>query len=126
MDNVLIVISQTNPDPLYKQVTDQIKDAIAKGNLAANTRLPSIRTMADELNISAITIKRAYADLENEGYIITRSGMGSFVANVNRERLKEEKLREIKSELDKLVISAAGFGITPDEIKSILNKCEES
>ncbi len=126
MGNILIVISQTNPDPLYKQVTDQIRDAIAKGNLPANMRLPSIRNMADELNISAITIKRAYANLESEGYIITRSGMGSFVAEINRDQLKENGLSEIRTNLEKIVIKAAKFGISKDEIKAIIDNCEEA
>ena len=68
---MFIVISPLNPDPMYKQVTDQIKDAIADGTLKPEAKLPSIREMSRELKISEITIKRAYADLENDGFIIT-------------------------------------------------------
>ncbi|MGD9346277.1 MAG: GntR family transcriptional regulator [Candidatus Aminicenantes bacterium] len=113
---MFIAISPHNPDPMYKQVTDQIKDAIASGTLKPETKLPSIREMAKELKISMITIKRAYADLESEGYILTRSGMGSFVVDINRDKLREEKLAEIRSELTKILNAAARYGITPEDI----------
>jgi GntR family transcriptional regulator len=113
---MFIVISPLNPDPMYKQVTDQIKDSIASGTLKPETKLPSIREMAKELKISMITIKRAYADLENEGYILTRSGLGSFVADINRDRLREEKLAEIRSELKKILSTAARYDISADDI----------
>jgi GntR family transcriptional regulator len=113
---MFIVISPMNPDPMYKQVTDQIKDAIASGTLQPETKLPSIREMANELKISMITIKRAYADLESEGYILTRSGLGSFVADINREKLREEKLADIRSELAKILNVAARYDISADDI----------
>jgi GntR family transcriptional regulator len=113
---MFIVISPQNPDPMYKQVTDQIKDAIASGTLRPETQLPSIREMAKELKISMITIKRAYADLENEGYILTRSGLGSFVMDINMERLREGKLAEIRSELTKILNAAARYDISADDI----------
>ncbi len=106
-----IVISASSPDPLYKQVTDQIMDAIARGTFLAGTRLPSIREMSRELGISPITIKRAYHDLEIEGYIITRSGLGSFVGDVNRGKLRAAKIAEIRRELVRLVGVGGRFGI---------------
>ena len=75
---MFIVISNQNPAPLYKQVTDQIIDAITDGTLKPEDKLPSIREVAGELKISEITVKRAYTDLEKEGYIFTRAGMGSL------------------------------------------------
>jgi len=113
---MFIVISPQNPDPLYKQVTDQIKDAIASETLKPETKLPSIREMAKDLKISMITIKKAYADLENEGYILTRSSLGSFVANINMDKLREEKLVEIRSELKKILLAAARYNISADDI----------
>ena len=113
---MFIVISPLNPDPMYKQVTDQIKDAIASGTLRPETKLPSIREMAKELKISMITIKRAYADLENEGYILTRSGLGSFVADINWDKLREEKLAEIRFEVTKILNAAARFDISAENI----------
>lgn len=117
---MFIVISPHNPDPLYRQVTDQIKDAIAKGVLKQEERLPSIREMAKELNISEITIKRAYADLEAEGFIFTRAAMGSFVASIDQERLRKEKLDEIRQDLKRLLAAAEPFGITREEVVRLL------
>ncbi|MGD8538049.1 MAG: GntR family transcriptional regulator [Candidatus Aminicenantes bacterium] len=117
---MFIVIAPQNPDPMYKQVTDQIKDAIASGTLIPETKLPSIREMAKELKISMITIKRAYADLENEGYILTRSGLGSFVVDINREKLRDEKLAEIRTELTKILNAAARYDISADDIFTAL------
>jgi len=122
---MFIVISPQNPDPMYKQVMDQIKDAIASGVLKAEERLPSIREMAKDLRISEITIKRAYMDLESEGFIITRAGLGSFVAAVNKEILREEKMAEIRGELKRIVALGQRFGITPEEIVSLLKGIEE-
>ncbi len=119
---MFIVISPLNPDPMYKQVTDQIKDAIASGTLRPETKLPSIREMAKELKISMITIKRAYADLENEGYILTRSGLGSFVADINWDKLREEKLAEIRFEITKILNAAARFDISTEDIFAALRR----
>jgi GntR family transcriptional regulator len=119
---MFIVLSPLNPDPMYKQITDQVKDAIASGKAAPETKLPSIREMASELNISAITIKRAYSDLENEGYIITRSGLGSFVADINLDKLRKEKLREIKKEMNVIIKSAEKFGISEDDIIKMIKE----
>jgi GntR family transcriptional regulator len=101
---------------MYKQVTDQIKDAIGAGDLKPNGRLPSVREMSEALKVSAITIKRAYLDLETQGYILTRAGLGSFVAEVDREILRERKLNELRAEMTRLVRTAAKFGITADDI----------
>jgi GntR family transcriptional regulator len=117
---MFIVISPQNPDPMYKQVTDQIKDAIASGTLKPETKLPSIREMAKELKISMITIKRAYSDLENESYILTRSGLGSFVADINKDKLRKEKLGEIRSEIKKIFNAAARYDISADDIFTAL------
>ena len=122
---MFIVISPQNPDPMYKQVMDQIKDAIASGVLKAEERLPSIREMAKDLRISEITIKRAYMDLESEGFIITRAGLGSFVAAVNKETLREGKMAEIRGELKRIVALGQRFGIRPEEIVSLLKGIEE-
>jgi len=119
---LFIVISPSNPDPLYKQVTDQIKDAIAAGSLQPETKLPSIREMANELKISAITIKRAYSDLENEGFIFTRSGLGSFVADVNKEKIRNEKLFEIRTEVNKILKTAEKFDISADDVVRIIRE----
>ena len=122
---MFIVISPLNPDPMYKQVTDQIKDAIADGTLLPEDKLPSIREMARELKISEITIKRAYADLENEDFILTRSGLGSFVADINKDKLRREKLKEIRSEVSKILRSSAKFDISAQDIINLLQELGE-
>ena len=118
---MFILISPLNPDPMYKQVTDQVKDAIADGTLKPEDRLPSIREMARELKISEITIKRAYADLEAGGYILTRSGLGSFVADINRDKLRSEKLSEARDEIRKILNTGKRFGIEPSELVDIIH-----
>ncbi len=122
---MFIVVSPLNPDPMYKQVTDQIKDAIATKVLKPETKLPSIREMSKELKISIITIKRAYADLEKEGYIITRSGMGSFVADVKMEQLRLEKLSEIKADLKKILISGEKYNVSAGDVIKIIKEMKE-
>ena len=125
-DRLFIVVSPLNPDPMYKQVTDQIKDAIAGGILKQEEKLPSIREMASELGISEITIKRAYADLEHESYIFTRAGMGSFVGDVSRGKMKNEKLEEIRQKLTGILKSGEKFGISADDIiRAVKEKGEE-
>ena len=122
---MFIVVSPLNPDPMYKQVTDQIKDAIASGQLKPDDKLPSIREMSVELKISIITIKRAYSDLESENYIYTRPGMGSFVADINREKLRTEKLDEFSQEIKKLLKTGEKFGISTDDVITIVKNIKE-
>ncbi|MEW5984196.1 MAG: GntR family transcriptional regulator [Acidobacteriota bacterium] len=121
---MFIALSPSHPDPMYKQVTDQIKDAIASGALEPNERLPSVRELAEALDVSAITIKRAYLDLETEGYILTRAGLGSFVAEVDRDELKRRKLDEVRAELTRLVRSSAKFGITAEDVARLARDLE--
>ena len=119
---MFIVLSPLNPDPMYKQVTDQEKDAIAGGMLKPEDKLPSIREMTRELGISEITIKRAYTDLEHEGYLFTRSGLGSFVANISKEKMRNEKLEDIRLELRKILKSGEKFQISADHIIAFIQE----
>lgn len=122
---MFITLSPNSPDPMYKQITDQVRDAIASGDLAAGERLPSIRELAEALKTSPITIKRAFLDLENEGCIITRAGMGTFVAEVDRGRLRERKLEEFRAELARIVKTGAKFNIDPDDLMRIIRGIKE-
>jgi GntR family transcriptional regulator len=121
-NNLTVAVSATSPDPMYKQVTDQIRDAIAAGSLAAGARLPSIRELAGAAGISHITVKRAYADLERDGYVVTRQGLGSFVAGISRERMKAQKLEDLRREIAKLARAARSFGIPVAEIGRIVDE----
>ena len=122
---MFIVLSPSNPDPMYRQVTDQITDAIAAGDLKPNDKLPSIREMAEALKVSAITIKRAYLDLEYEGFILTRAGLGSFVAEIDRESLRTRKLGELRQELARILRTGAKFGISADDVVRLIREAEE-
>ena len=122
---MFIVVNPLNPDPMYKQVTDQIKDAIAGGVLKPGDQIPSIREMSKELKISPITIKRSYSDLEAEGFIITRSGLGSFVAEINKEKLRSGKMVEIYTELRKLYLAGKRFDISARELIEMIGKIKE-
>jgi DNA-binding transcriptional regulator YhcF (GntR family) len=119
---LFITISPSNPDPMYRQITDQIKDAIAAGDLNPADQLPSIREMAEMLKISAITIKRAYQDLETEGFIMTRAGLGSFIAEKNLDEIREEKLREIRERMGAILETGRRYGISFDRILQILHE----
>lgn len=121
-ESPFIVISHANPDPMYQQVSDQVIDAIARGSLKPGEKLPSVRNLVEELNISAITVKRAYADLEKDGYILTRAGLGTFVSDVDREKLKREKIEEIRNQIEKIMISARSYDISNAEIISEINR----
>jgi len=122
---LFITLSPTSPDPMYKQITDQVRDAIASGELAANEKLPSIRELAEALKTSVITVKRAYLDLEGEGCIITRAGLGSFVAAIDPSRLRARKLEEFRIELDRIVRTGAKFSIRPDDLVRLIRGIKE-
>ncbi|MEG2501310.1 MAG: GntR family transcriptional regulator, partial [Oscillospiraceae bacterium] len=94
-----IIISNTSGVPIYEQISKEIKNEILNGSFIEGEALPSIRSLASELRVSVITTKRAYEELEREGYIYTVPGKGSYIARQNKEILKEEKLREIEERL---------------------------
>ena len=98
-----ILISNTSGKPIYEQITAQVKSQIMTGALAAGDALPSMRTLARELRISVITTKRAYEDLERDGFIVTVPGKGSFVAAQNTELLREESLRRAEAAVSQAV-----------------------
>ena len=122
---MFIVLSPSHSDPMYKQVTDQIKNAIASGELKPKEKLPSVRELSEALKISAITIKRAYLDLENEGYIFTRAGMGSFVTDVDRQSLRNGKLEEFRTDLERILGTGKKFGISADDIVRLIRQIQE-
>lgn len=121
-EGLFITISPGHPDPMYKQITDQVKDAIAAGDLKPKDQLPSIREMSQVLKISAITIKRAYQDLETDGFIITRAGLGSFVAERSHGEIRDEKIEEIRATVRAVLESGKRYGIAPGEILTIVEE----
>lgn len=115
-----IFISNSSEQPIYEQITAQIKNAIISGELSPGTLLPSMRVLAKELHISVITTKRAYEDLERDKFIVTVVGKGSFVAEKNLEFLREEHLRQTEEHLSKAIVSAKLGGITLEEVQEML------
>ena len=113
-----ILISNSSPVALYEQIETQIKNQILNGNLKPGDALPSIRALAKELKVSIITSKRAYEELEKEGFIETVVGKGTFVSGYNSERLREAAMAEMEDKLESVIISAKSLGLT-------LNECIE-
>lgn len=116
-----IIISNSSDRPIYEQITTQIKDSIVSGELAVGDQLPSIRALANDLGISAITTKRAYADLEAAGFIETVQGKGCFVAGVNREFLREERLRRVEDLLVQAAREARAAGVSTSELREMFD-----
>jgi len=120
-----INISQTDARPMYLQILEQIRARVAAGDWPPGKELPSIRALAAALNVSVITIKRAYLDLESEGVIVTRHGKGSFVADVNglAGELTEAKLDE---HLNEAVALGRQLGLTEDELAARLRRAHRN
>lgn len=116
-----IVLSNSSDKPIYEQIAAQIRDAVAAGQLAAGEQLPSIRALAAQLRISAITTKRAYQDLEAQGYVTTIPGKGCFVAEQNLDLLREERLRRVEASLARAVCDARACGLSDDELREMLD-----
>ena len=115
-----IILSNASGAPIYEQIEEQVKSQIMTGELAAGDALPSMRVLAKELKISVITTKRAYEDLERDGFIETVVGKGSFVKGVNNEIMKESMLFAIEEALEKAVDKAVLGKVTLDEMKEML------
>ena len=115
-----LYISNTGQEPIYAQITRQIKDKILSGELKEGDALPSIRLLAKGLRISVITTKRAYEDLEAAGFIVTMPGKGSFVAPQNPALHREESLKQVESHLQEAVDAARRGGITLAEVSETL------
>jgi GntR family transcriptional regulator len=115
-----IIISNSSNDPIYLQIVNQIKAMIMSGELSPGEALPSMRNLAMQMRVSLITTKRAYEELERDGFIETYTGKGSFVKAQNAELLKEENLRQAEEHLQKAVQKAKISVITFEELTDIL------
>ena len=115
-----IIISNSSDKPLYEQIASQIKGMILKGELREGDALPSMRLLAKELRISVITTKRAYEELEREGFIVSATGRGSFVAGQNVELIREEQLRQVQEQLQKVVEIARSSAVSLEELTELL------
>lgn len=116
-----LILRNTSGQPLYDQITAQIKALILSGELQAGEMLPSMRVLAKDLRISVITTKRAYDELEREGFVETVPGKGCFVAQANLELIQEENLKQIEEHLNSCLTLAGQAGISLDELHEMLN-----
>lgn len=115
-----IIISNSSGQPIYDQIVSQIKSQIMSGELVEGEALPSMRLLAKELRISVITTKRAYEELEREGFIVSMTGKGSFVASKNMELIREEQLKILEEHMLKAIEKAKIANVSLEELSEML------
>ncbi|MGE8037443.1 GntR family transcriptional regulator [Lysinibacillus sp. KCTC 33748] len=120
-----IIISNSSKEPIYEQITNQIKSMILTGDLLEGTALPSMRQLAKDLQISVITTKRAYEELEKAGFIYSIVGKGSFIAEQNLEVIKEKKLKVIEEQLSAVIKNSREIGMSLNELQELLSILNE-
>lgn len=116
-----IIINNSSMIPIYEQITNYIKKEIAEGVLEENTPLPSVRKLAGDLRISALTVKKAYDHLEEEGFVTTIHGKGTFISSQNKPLVRELQCREIETEFTATVEKARQYGISNEEIQELFS-----
>ena len=116
-----IIINHSSMQPIYEQVVDQIKALIIDGTLKEQEPLPSVRVLSRELRISALTVKKAYDCLEEEGFVITVHGKGSFIANANQGLFMEERKKEVETELEQVLRKGRSYGLTDEELRELFD-----
>ena len=114
-----IIINTSSMVPIYEQIIDQIKTKIRKQELKQNDQLPSVRALSKELKISALTVKKAYDELEREGFTVTIHGKGSYVTAANTELMMEEQKKEVEQDLEQAILKGRRFGISDEDIKTL-------
>ena len=114
-----IIINTSSMVPIYEQIIDQIKTMIRKQELKQNDQLPSVRALSKELKISALTVKKAYDELEREGFTVTIHGKGSYVPAANTEVRMEEQKKEVEQDLEQAILKGRRFGISDEDIKTL-------
>ncbi|MEN1934736.1 GntR family transcriptional regulator [Paenibacillus sp. 102] len=115
-----IIISNSSPDPIYEQISKQLRQLILNGGLKGGDQLPSIRSLAKELQISVITTRRAYEELEKEGYIETVAGKGTYVSMQNNELLREQRLRLLESKVEEIVQESKFLQLSLEELEQMI------
>ncbi|MCI1951167.1 MAG: GntR family transcriptional regulator [Clostridiales bacterium] len=116
-----IIISNTTDSPLYQQIEDQIKDAILKGDLVEGDPLPSIRGFANDLKVSVLTIRRVYEELEQEGFVTSQVGIGTFVTASNIDLLRDSKRRIVEQKMQDMIQTARSLNITKEELNAMMD-----
>ena len=113
------MIHNTSMQPIYEQLMDQIKTGIVEGTLQENDALPSVRALAKELRISALTVKKAYDALEAEGFIVTVHGKGSYIAGTDRSLVQKARRREVEELLESAIQKGKACGMTEEELREM-------
>ena len=116
-----IIINNSSMQPIYEQIVGQIKEQIMNGTLKQDAALPSVRTLSKDLRISALTVKKAYDALEQEGFVITVHGKGSFVARINPEIAAEEGRKEVEKSLESAIRLGKSHGMTAEEMQDLFS-----
>lgn len=116
-----IVISNASDLPLYQQIKNQIRTALMRGELKEGQPLPSIRTLANDLSVSVLTIRRVYDDLETEGFLVSRAGRGTFVAPSNAELMAETRRREVEKRVGAAVDAARELGVSKEDLITMID-----
>lgn len=114
-----IIINHSSMVPIYEQIIDQIKTLIRNGELKENDNLPSVRSLSKELKISALTVKKAYDNLEAEGFTVTVHGKGTYVSAANAELLLEEQKKEVEADLEMAIQKGRRCGISDEDIRTL-------
>ncbi len=114
-----IIINNSSMVPIYEQIGEQVKAMIRSGELKENDNLPSVRSLSKDLKISALTVKKAYDSLEEEGFTATVHGKGTYVTAVNKELLQEEQKKELETDLETAVQKGRRYGISDEDIRSL-------
>lgn len=120
-----ILINNSSMQPIYEQIVEQIKISIMREELSAGELLPSVRSLAADLRISALTVKKAYDALEQEGFIVTVHGKGSFVSDLNQGLRKEEQRKEIERIMDEAISRGRRYGLSEEELRQLFEICME-
>ncbi len=116
-----LIINNTSMQPIYEQIVEQVKGMIMQGVLAREEMLPSVRSLSKDLRVSALTVKKAYDTLEQEGFIVTVHGKGSFVAGVNQNLLFEEQKKEVERDLETAIRKGKSCGMTDEELRQLFD-----
>ncbi len=114
-----LIINNSSMTPIYEQIVMQMKDKIISGQLKSDVMLPSVRTLSKDLRISALTVKKAYDAMEQEGYIVTVHGKGSFVANINPNIAMEEKQKEVEKLFEQGIRKARECGMSKEDTQNL-------
>ena len=116
-----ILISNTSDLPLYQQIKEQIKEAIFTGELKEGDPLPSIRNFANDLKVSVLTVRRVYDELEQEGFMTQKVGIGTFISTANLEMLRDSKRRVVEQKMSDMIKAAKELGISQNELNEMMN-----